>query len=186
MSPPKEFQNHDDFRYEYWTKSWNKWRGEYISEEEKEFQNVWLLFSLCLNSFVSTNAEFVLVCKECSINKNAESHWNVWKSLCWAKRQEKKYLENRRHWEELECFTDVGNTFPVEIKFGDKSVRRGLLHLSITRLYKKCPPLLFRREIQRWDLSKAITSCNSSIFRKALHLHTTRLHWQGCLLRFRL
>ena len=62
----------------------------------------------------------------------------------------------------LECFTDpVGNTFPVEIKFGDKSVRRGLLHLSITRLYKKCPPLLFKREIQR-----------SEIWAKLLHLAT--------------
>ena len=110
--------------------------------------------SLCLNSFVSTNAEFVLVCKECSINKNAESHWNVWKSLSRTKRQEKKelgHIVERKDIESswLECFTDVGNTFRVEIKFGDKSVRRGLLHLSITRLYKKCPPLLFRREIQR-------------------------------------
>ena len=50
-------------------------------------------FSLCLNSFVSTNAEFVLVVsKECSINKNAESHWNVWKSFSGPKRHEKKVL----------------------------------------------------------------------------------------------
>ena len=82
---------------------------------------------------------------------------------------------DRRHWEELECFTDVGNTFPVEIKFGDKWVRRGPAHLSITRLYKKCPPLLFSREIQRWDLSKAITSCNSSIFRKARNQSVTNI-----------
>ena len=89
---------------------------------------------------------------------------NTW-SYCWEK----------RHWEELECFTDVGNTFPVEIKFGDKWVRRGPAHLSITRLYKKCPPLLFSREIQRWDLSKAITSCNSSIFRKARNQSVTNI-----------
>ena len=83
----------------------------------------------------------------------------------------------KRHWEELVgvFHGSVGNTFRVEIKFGDKSVRRGLLHLSITRLHKKCPPLLFKREIQRWDLSNSTIEESSA--RRLL---------QGYLLRFRL
>ena len=60
-----------------------------------------------MNSFVSPNAEFVLVSKECPINRNAESQWNVWKSLSREKGQEKKVLEGKdigRSW--WECFTD--------------------------------------------------------------------------------
>ena len=80
---------------------------------------------------------------------------NTW-SYCWEKQDIERSLE--------QFHGDVGNTFPVEIKFGDKSVRRGLLHLSITsRLRQKVPSTSIQeRDSKIWAKLIQLTAQESS------------------------
>ena len=100
-------------------------------------------------------------------HKKTRAKKNTW-SYCWEKQDIERSLE--------QFHGDVGNTFPVEIKFGDKSVRRGLLHLSITsRLRQKVPfSSIQERDSKIWDLSKAFTAYSS---RKLYHVCDKVTFW---------
>ena len=100
---------------------------------KKSFQGYLWESMRCHHSLFGSYMNSEMECLEKFIPGQKES-W-------WSHIVRRKDIE--RSWSVSWIRTRTAATFGVEIKFGDKSVRRGRLDLSITRLYKNCFPPKF-------------------------------------------